>query len=628
MGYLHNKNYEGKYFMIADTTQRPEVRDRFRLAGQNKIPVSARRMGFALLTAFFMTEVPLPAAEGKQPDSMPSYQREITVECGSPEIARKADLKFLPLPPGKRVSFSCRWDDSNPRHLRMKKLMVKYGYKGTFYLTWPNDKFRKEVLPELCRDGCTIGNHTVSHPYLPQLTPNGVHYEMLAARIQHETLSGQTESAFVFPFGSFQWRFYPDAPDIIGSCLRRAGILGGPDHAMHRLNQIPGNEFYSPEGKLILPGDRNTRTEKFDSDVNRHLPPPGRTAHLVLGIHVWHSDADFLKLEESLKKYAHRPDWWYCNENEFLAYTCMYRHSRITGKKTDGKKAVFSLALPCPEYLGSETPLWAECAGKTIEIRHTRKVPVTIGGADPKGKVAAFPGVSAAISFPALNRIRFDADNTGAPLKDVRLVLRLPPDFTEETLCFHAGDITGKYRKEWIVTPNPAGQSMGKKLTALQIDFTRGGKTGRIWVSHLEIRKPASPAARVTCSTRKFTDPELKQLASPETSQGSFGFVPAESRINFRETIFHIPRDLRKAKDLTVLMDFPGGKKMTLKGNLPKTVFLNGNVLKAEKGIIHFDAPEGPCRILLQYEKPASLRGLLQLILTPAKPTDIERSAK
>ena len=451
---------------------------------------------------------------------------------------------------------------------------------------------------------------------------------MLSTRILHETLSGQTETAFIFPYGSWKWPFYPDAPEVISTCLRRSGMLGGPDAATTRLNHLPGNEFFNTEGRNIRPGDRNTRTDKFDVHVKTALPPAGQTAHLNLGVHVWHSDADFLELEKSLKKYADRPDWWYCNENEFLAYSYMTRHTRIAGRKVDGNKVTFTLDLPCPEYLGSMVPLWAECAEKNIEIRHTRKEPEKIGTAAETGSTPGFPGLSTKLSFPAPNRIRFDAVNTGEPLEDVRLLLRLPPDFTEETVYCHAGGIAGKYVKEWTVTPNPARQSMGKKLTALQIDFTRGGKTGRIWVSHLEIRKPASPAARVTCSTRKFTDPELKQLASPETSHGSFGFVPAESRINFRETIFHIPRDLRKAKDLTVLMDFPGGKKMTLKGNLPKTVFLNGNVLKAEKGIIHFDAPEGPCRILLQYEKPASLRGLLQLILTPAKPTDIERSAE
>ena len=566
----------------------------------------------ALAAAFIAVGFSLSAIE-----PLPSYEVKIQVDCATPEAAKQAKLKFLPLPPGKNVAFSCRWDDNNPRHPRMKKLMVKHGYKGTFYLTAVNPKYKQVVLGELCKDGCTIGNHTVNHTYLPQLTPNGVHYEMLAARIQHETLSGQTENAVAFPFSCFQWRFYPDAPDIISSCLRRCGVLGGPDWAVTLLNRRPDNELFNHDGRMIRPGDRNTKPEIFDRQVKNFLPRKGKTVHLTLGIHVWHSDADFLKLEESLKKYAHRPDWWYCNENEFLAYSYMYRHTRITGKKTDGKKAVFSLALPCPEYLGSETPLWAECAGKTIEIRHTRKVPVTIGTADPKGKVAAFPGVRAEISFPAPNRIRFDAENTGAPLKDVRLVLRLPPDFTEETLYLHAGDIAGKYSKEWTVTPNPAGMSAGKQLTAFQADFTRDGVPGRIWVSRLQVIENTVPGiAQIRCSSREFSDEELKQLAAPETELDPAVFLPVQNRINYRGTMYHIPEKIRSKNSLTVLLDFPGGKKMTLKGDLSTVVYCNGKLLKTEKGILSFDAPSGKCRILLRYGK--TKRDRLQLILTPA----------
>ena len=121
---------------------------------------------------------------------------------------------------------------------------------------------------------------------------------------------------------------------------------GGPDAAATRLNQLPGNEFFNTEGRNIRPGDRNTRTDKFDAHVKSSLPPAGQTAHLNLGVHVWHSDADFLELEKSLKKYANRPDWWYCNENEFLAYSYMIRHTRIAGRKPDGKKVTFTLELP------------------------------------------------------------------------------------------------------------------------------------------------------------------------------------------------------------------------------------------------------------------------------------------
>jgi len=546
--------------------------------------------------------------------AMPACELRIKVECASPEAAERAELKFLPLPPGKTVAFSCRWDDTNTRHLRMKRLMLKYGYKGTFYITDPNAAYIRDILPELCKDGCTVGNHTLSHFHLPMMTPNGIFYEMLGARIRHETLTGQTETAFIFPYGSAGSAFFPEVEDVIAGCLRRTGILGGPDAPMTRLNQRPGNEFFNTEGCNIRPGDRNTKAEKFDADVRRSLPKAGRTAHLTLGVHVWHSDADFVELEKALKKHAGRPDWWYCSENEFLAYAHMFRHSRIIGKKRDGRTLFFTLEVPCPEYLGSTTPLWARCDGKEIEIRHTRKLPQRIAAALPTGSVPEFPDFDAKLFRPASDRIRFEAENRGAPLRDVRLILRLPPEFVEETLCCHVGDISGKFSKEWQVHPNPKRRSSGKMLTALQIDFTRDGSGGRIWVSRTE-EKPARPVAEVFASSRRFSPQELKELARPGTAPA--GFLPIPHRLGDRETTLRIPRKIIGAGNpLTLLMDFQGGAKMTLRGNLPDaTILCNGEKVETGGGTVRFDAPPGKCRLLLQYGK--SKYACLQLILAP-----------
>ena len=546
--------------------------------------------------------------------AMPAYELQVKVECASPEAAERAELKFLPLPPGKTVAFSCRWDDTNPRNLRMKRLMLKYGYKGTFYIVNPKAVYIRDILPELCKDGCTVGNHTLSHFHLPLLTPNGVFYEMLGARIRHESLTGQTETAFVFPYGAAESAFFPEAGDVIAGCLRRTGILGGPDAPMTRLNKRPGNEFFNTEGCNIRPGDRNTKAAKFDSDVRRSLPKAGKTAHLTLGVHVWHSDADFVELEKALKKHAGQPEWWYCNENEFLAYAHMFRHARIVGKKRDGRTLVFTLEMPCPEYLGSTTPLWAQCDGKNIEIRHARKLPQKIAAALPTGSVPEFPDFDAKLFYPAPDRIRFEAENRGAPLRDVRLILRLPPDFVEETICCHAGDISGKYSKEWRVRPNPAGRSSGKMLTALQIDFTRGGSGGRIWVSRLA-EKPALPVAEVFASSRRFSRQELSELARPEAAPAEF--LPVPHRLNDRETTLRLPRKIINAGDpLTLLMDFQGGRKMTLKGDLPDAMILcNGKTIEGSSGVVRFDAPAGKCRLLLRYGKARS--AYLQLILAP-----------
>ena len=81
---------------------------------------------------------------------LPRYPVEVKAECPTPEAAAAAKLKFLELPEGKKVAFSARWDDSSVRHLLMRGLMKKHGYKATFYL---HDTGRKEfwekVFPSL-----------------------------------------------------------------------------------------------------------------------------------------------------------------------------------------------------------------------------------------------------------------------------------------------------------------------------------------------------------------------------------------------------------------------------------------------------------------------------------------------
>lgn len=555
-----------------------------------------------LTVAAVIALLPLGAAE--QVKNL--YPVTVGVECSSPEEAQKAQLKFLPYPPGKKVAFSCRWDDSNKNNARMKKLMAKYGYKGTFYLVNISSEYRENILPELLADGCTIGNHTLHHFHLPLMTPNSVNNEILGARILHESISNQAENAFVFPFGKIAWPFLTDSEQIIASCMRRAGVLGGPDRGSFQLNKLPGNEFYSPEGKLVCPGDRDTKTEKFDADVKRFLPKEGQTAHLTLGIHVWHSDKDFQTLEQSLKKYANRPDWWYCNENEFLAAAKMFRHARVSGKKVEGKKVFFTVELPYPEDLGSETPLWAECAGKAVEIRHTRKVPQVIDAVTGEGKSAGFPGVKAQITLEKGTVLRLKIANTGAALEDVRLTLRLPPVFRQETLFVREARIKGEYAREWRLELNPAIDEAGPCLTAAQIDFTRQGVPGRLWVSLLQEKAhPAGAVLPAVYSRKEFSESELALLSRPETKLDPKVFVPLKHDTRLRSCVYKMPRGVKQP--ITVIVDFPGNGKMTLKAsNMRKGIsgpfYINGRKGAFKNGNAKTDGVSGPCRVVINMQ--------------------------
>ena len=555
---------------------------------------------------------------------LPVYPVEVRVDCKSAEAAEKAELKFLPLPEGKKVAFSCRWDDSNPRHLLMRNLLKKHGYKATFYLHDSGNKpFWEKAFPALHSDGFTVGNHTWGHRELPNLTPAGILYEILGWSIRLECRARQPVNAFVVPYGKIHSQFFPNVPQTIGSCLKRAGLLGGPDRGpdMPKLLHLPENEWFS--SRIIRPGDRNTKPEKFDADVERHLAEAkGKPVHLTLGIHTLHSDADFLELEESLKKYAHCPDWWYCNENEYLAYSYMFRNAKIERKTVKGNQAVFQIMLPCPELLGSDFPLWAECGGKQFPIRHTRKIPVKIGMANLAGKCALYPDLSAKISWLTSNKIRLTLDNAGAPLENVLLSLRLPPHFPETVLYRNLDKITGKISIEWPVKPACQRRSAGKQLTALQLDFRRDGIQSRLWVVDQQEIRPETPVHPVHCSAKPFTVQDLEKIALPDAPLPSGKFHPAHHAVNQRNGVYdvRIPGRRTGKETLTAVMDFSGGTEMLLKGELPGTILLNGSKLLPQKNLLKFAAPEGKCRLLLVY--PPGKRSVRQLVLIPDRKSE------
>ena len=552
--------------------------------------------------------------------SLPVYQVPVQVQCASPEAAAQAQLSILPLPEGKQVAFSCRWDDSNPRHLVMRKLLQKHGYRATFYLTESGRQgFWQEVMPSLNSDGFTVGNHTRSHLELPLLTPNFIHNEILGWSIILESRTQHPVNAFVLPYGKFSSPLFPEVARLIGDCIRRAGFLGGPDArtSMLRLCQFPENEYFGTQ--LIQPGDKNTRTEKFDADVARVLKNPKRPVHMTLGIHAWHSDADLVKLEVSLAKYANRPDWWYCNENEYLAYNYMVLHSRVVDKKVTGSTAVFTLEIPCPEILGNDVPLWAECDGKKFPIPHVRKIPSAIGLAAPTGKCGRFPGLIAKLTQPDKTHYRLELENTGDALENLLVTLRLPPDVQELVLYRHLPSVSGKQIVDWEVTPIPSADASGRRMTACQIDFTRGGVQGRIWAT-IQAQVPSTPKATPVTQLRYTADPFSEEEQGKFAQAGAVlpekAFVLASQAPNYREGIYlvRLPKKMTPNKDtLLAIMDFQGGRQVRLRGEFPAKMLFNGQPVTAKANALTLDTPAEGGRFLLVY--PPAKRPPRQLVL-------------
>ena len=100
------------------------------------------------------------------------------------------------------------WDDGHLLDLRMAELLVRYGFKGTFYVPtncseWP---LITTAIRELLGMGMEVGSHNVSHAVLARATESLVRYELTESKKALEDLAARQITAFCFPKGKFNAR--------------------------------------------------------------------------------------------------------------------------------------------------------------------------------------------------------------------------------------------------------------------------------------------------------------------------------------------------------------------------------------------------------------------------------------
>ena len=515
-------------------------------------------------------------------DLIPFYTVEVAVDCGTPEKAAGSSLTFLPLPEGKKVAFSCRWDDSSLTHLRTLALMKKHGYKGTFYLTdTKRPGFWEKVFPQLHRDGFTVGNHTSGHQELPLLTPEGIHREILLWNIMLECRAQQPVTLLVIPYGKIRSPWIPGVPELIGRTVRSTGLIGGADISpvLYKQYGLKESEFFTP--RLIAPGDVNPSFERFETQIRRHLAS-GPYPYITLGIHSLHTDAGLKELGRALEKYGSNPQWWYCNANDYSAYRFMALNSCVKGKKVKGSKAVFTVELPSPVFLGSNTPLWGACGGKIFPIPHTKKMPEKILLAGKKGKVQGLDDLTVLLSSAGDGKFLCTLRNTGAPLENVTLTLRLPPGYQQPFCRQQISKITGEQKFQWELRRTAPASPGSGEIVAQSLDFTCKGKQIRVWtLLNQGTRRIVYGKGRLYFSVEEFSAEQLKALSAAEGALPK-SFRPVKRLPDWRSDAWRIrvPQKSDLGKKISCVLEFESAGVVTPKGKFPEQLFFQGKVWK------------------------------------------------
>ena len=89
-----------------------------------------------------------------------------------------------------------------------------------------------------------------------------------------------------------------------------------------------------------------------------------RHPNLTYSMHTWFRTPEaWANFEKDLDRYGHRPDWWYCNQNEYAAYRYQFQHSRLAASAPQGRVLKCRVERPMLLDLDDAVPLTFRITG-------------------------------------------------------------------------------------------------------------------------------------------------------------------------------------------------------------------------------------------------------------------------
>lgn len=143
-------------------------------------------------------------------------------------------------PGGKKKAFNITYDDGVLQDVRFVELLNKYGIKGTFNLnsqlmqeefswTHPNGMQVTRLSPQAVKslyDGHEIASHTLTHPYMHDLSDDELYRQMKNDKDHLEALFGRKVQGFAVPFDYYDDRIAACAMDCGFSYARMSEFTG------------------------------------------------------------------------------------------------------------------------------------------------------------------------------------------------------------------------------------------------------------------------------------------------------------------------------------------------------------------------------------------------------------------
>ncbi len=194
-------------------------------------------------------------------------------------------------PGGKQKAFNVTFDDGVLQDVRFVNLLNKYNLKGTFNLNFGLMESEYEwthkntsVIKRLSKDkavslyqGHEVASHTLTHPYMDNLSEAEILYELQTDKDKLEKLFGRTIKGFAVPFHYYS--------GLIENCVRKCGFTYARISEESR-SFTPQKDFYKWKAVLFHPHG------VFDDIVQRFIKTDEELALLQIGGHSYDLDVE------------------------------------------------------------------------------------------------------------------------------------------------------------------------------------------------------------------------------------------------------------------------------------------------------------------------------------------------
>ena len=235
-------------------------------------------------------------------------------------------IRFGFFPGNKRLALTMSYDDGVVQDRRLVEIFNRHGIKGSFHLNSGNLGSEKFISPEEVATlyaGHEVSVHSLTHPFLENISPEEVVHEICEDRKNLESLCAYPVVGMSYPYGAFSARLKEQ--------LRTLGIV-----CSRTVKST--NNFRLPEDFL----EWNPTCHHRESIAEKFNKFKSRKTHMSL-FYIWgHAyeldqeieNNNWQMMEDFCALAGNDPDIWYATNIEIYEYITAMRGLRFSADRT------------------------------------------------------------------------------------------------------------------------------------------------------------------------------------------------------------------------------------------------------------------------------------------------------